>query len=228
MLKSLKKTKALFSKLGLLGHSILHHILNLHNMNPEEIWNTRYSKTQYAYGKAPNEFFEKELEKLPPTSILFPAEGEGRNAVHALRKGWNVVAFDSSNKGRDKAIALAQEHGVILDYRVEDAQFFECPKVEAIVYCYFHIPKSLKENLYTRLNSFLSDNGALIFEGFSYKNVGMGSGGPQKEGMCFTTQEVQVLFSDFKAVKVWEERVKLTEGEYHNGEAWVIRAIGTK
>jgi len=32
-------------------------------MNPEEIWNTRYSKPKYAYGKAPNDFFAKELKK---------------------------------------------------------------------------------------------------------------------------------------------------------------------
>ena len=198
-------------------------------MNLEEIWNTRYSKTKYAYGKAPNEFFAIELEKLAPASILLPAEGEGRNAVHALSKGWKVIAFDLSTQGREKAVALAQEQGYILDYRVADAESFECPiKVEVIVYCYFHVAKSMKRHLYKRLNSFLSENGVLIFEGFSYKNVGMGSGGPQNKDMCFSTQEVQGLFSDFKAVKVWEEKIKLQEGEYHNGEAWVIRAIGTK
>jgi len=41
LLKSLKKTKALFSKLGLLGHSILHHILNL--LNYESWGNMEYS-----------------------------------------------------------------------------------------------------------------------------------------------------------------------------------------
>ena len=198
-------------------------------MNLEKIWNTRYSKTKYAYGKAPNEFFAIELEKLAPASILFPAEGEGRNAVHALSKGWNVIAFDLSIQGREKAIALAQEHGYIIDYSVADAAFFECPKkVEVVVYCYFHVAKSMKRNIYNRLNSFLSEDGVLIFEGFSVNNVGMGSGGPQNKEMCFSTQEVQGIFSDFKTVKVWEEKITLQEGEYHNGEAWVIRATGTK
>ena len=94
-------------------------------MNLEEIWNTRYSKTKYAYGKAPNEFFAIELEKLAPASILLPAEGEGRNAVHALSKGWKVIAFDLSTQGREKAVALAQEQGYVLEYRVADAGSFE-------------------------------------------------------------------------------------------------------
>jgi hypothetical protein len=48
-----------------------------------ERWNDRYSKDEYAYGEQPNNFLREELEKLKPGTILFPAEGEGRNAVFA-------------------------------------------------------------------------------------------------------------------------------------------------
>lgn len=71
-------------------------------MNPEEIWNTRYSKPKYAYGKAPNDFFAKELEKLTPASILFLAEGEGH------------IEFFKSNSFYKGLIKLSELKGFLI------------------------------------------------------------------------------------------------------------------
>jgi hypothetical protein len=197
--------------------------------NPSEIWDSRYSKRIYAYGKEPNAFFASELSKIPTGGILLPADGEGRNAVHALRLGWNVIAFDQSEKGRDKAIALAEDHGLELEFTVADAREFKCPVlVDVVAYCYFHLPATEVYSIYDRLNGFLASGGNMIFEAFSVKNIGMGSGGPQTESMCFTVEEVKSMFSSFSEVEVWEEKITLKEGLYHDGEAWVIRARGIK
>lgn len=50
-----------------------------------ERWNDRYSNEEFAYGKAPNNYLKEQIEKLNAGTILFPAEGEGRNAVFAAR-----------------------------------------------------------------------------------------------------------------------------------------------
>jgi hypothetical protein len=50
-----------------------------------ERWNDRYSNSAFAYGEEPNNFFKEQIEKLNPETILFPAEGEGRNAVYAAK-----------------------------------------------------------------------------------------------------------------------------------------------
>ncbi len=83
-----------------------------------DFWNVRYSEEIYAYGTAPNVFFSSELKKLPPGKALFPAEGEGRNAVYAATCGWNVIAFDQSEAGKEKALQLAAKKGVEIDYAV--------------------------------------------------------------------------------------------------------------
>ena len=68
-------------------------------------WNERYSAHEYAFGTEPNVFFAGELRKLPrPGHILFPCEGEGRNAVYAAEQGWTVEAFDLSEMGKRKAL----------------------------------------------------------------------------------------------------------------------------
>ena len=80
-----------------------------------EKWNQNFSHPDYVYGKAPNVFLKQELDKLAPQTILFAAEGEGRNAVYAAQRGWKVSAFDISTAGRQKALRLAAENGVALD-----------------------------------------------------------------------------------------------------------------
>lgn len=72
-------------------------------------WNDRYSKNGFAFGEAPNDYLKEQLEKLDTGTILFPAEGEGRNAVFAAKLGWTVSAFDISVEGKNKAILLAKK-----------------------------------------------------------------------------------------------------------------------
>lgn len=194
-----------------------------------QIWNERFSKSVFAYGKEPNSFFAEELAKLTPARLLLPGEGEGRNALHALKQGWNVVAFDQSEKGREKAIALAEEHGQHLEYAVADAKDYLCPvMVDVLAPIYLHVPGNLQAEIYIKLTRYVTPGGHLIFEAFSEKNIGKGSGGPQTPSMCFTVDRVKQLFADFGKLEVWEETVQLDEGLYHQGEAVVIRARGTK
>ncbi|EMO25801.1 thiopurine S-methyltransferase domain protein [Leptospira interrogans serovar Bataviae str. HAI135] len=72
-------------------------------------WNERYSKEEFAFGEQPNEYLKEQLEKLEIGKILFPAEGEGRNAVFAAKLGWNVSAFDISVEGKRKRFNLQKQ-----------------------------------------------------------------------------------------------------------------------
>jgi hypothetical protein len=67
-------------------------------------WNERYANEEFAYGEEPNNYLKEQLTKLDAGKILFPAEGEGRNAVFAAKEGWTVSAFDISNEGLRKAL----------------------------------------------------------------------------------------------------------------------------
>ena len=85
-----------------------------------DFWNDRYSSKEYVYGTGPNQFYKEQLEKLAPGKILFPAEGEGRNAVYTAKKGWSVTAFDPSSEGRKKALLLAKKNKVQIEYQIEN------------------------------------------------------------------------------------------------------------
>ncbi len=85
-------------------------------------WNERYSNNEFAYGKQPNNFLKEQIEKLKAATILFPAEGEGRNAVFAAKLGWAVSAFDISVEGKKKALMLAEANNVTIDYQVGELE----------------------------------------------------------------------------------------------------------
>jgi len=49
----------------------------------KEKWDERYGAKEFAFGEQPNNYLKEQLDKIPIGKMLFPAEGEGRNAVHA-------------------------------------------------------------------------------------------------------------------------------------------------
>src|SRR5205809_7711841 len=94
------------------------------NMNDTwtDRWNERYSKDEFAFGKQLNNYLKEQLEKLNVGTILFPAEGEGRNAVFAANLGWTVSAFDICMEGKKKVDRLAKIKHVSIDYKIGDLQ----------------------------------------------------------------------------------------------------------
>jgi len=87
----------------------------------QQFWDERYAAPAFAYGTEPNVFLKAQLNKMTPGSILFPCEGEGRNAVYAASLGWGVSAFDYSVSGRDKALMLANQQDVDITYQIIQA-----------------------------------------------------------------------------------------------------------
>ena len=67
------------------------------------MWDRRFAETVYAYGKEPNAWLKAcigELAPEPNPAALFPADGEGRNAVWAASEGWSASVFDLSVEGK--------------------------------------------------------------------------------------------------------------------------------
>lgn len=196
----------------------------------KDFWNERYSQTDYVYGTGPNAFLAKILERCTPGKLLLPAEGEGRNAVYAAKQGWSVTAFDRSEAGRDKAMALAEKEGVELDYRISDFIDFEEEEVQfdALGIIYAHLPPKKRRAGYRHLLSFLKPNATVFLEGFSKAQLSRTSGGPKQEARLFSKAELQTDFQRLGELSITETEIDLHEGAYHNGKASVLRLLGRK
>lgn len=198
-------------------------------------WNDRFGKKEYAYGKEPNEYLKEQLAKLPVGNILFAAEGEGRNAVFAAQLGWEVAAFDISLEGKKKALQLATERGVTLDYRVGElpALGYAPNQFDALALIYAHFPAAIKSQMHRELDRYVRKGGVVIFEAFSKKHLEYNSknekvGGPKDLGSLFSIEEIQADFSHYDVLELEEKEIDLKEGLYHNGKGAVVRFVGRK
>ena len=200
-----------------------------------ERWNDRYSKNEYAYGEQPNDFLRGEIEKLNPGAILFPAEGEGRNAVFAAKLGWNVSAFDISAEGKNKAIRLAEANKVTIDYQVGGLEKlnYKPEQFDAIALIYAHFPADIKSRYHRTLDKYLRKNGIIIFEAFSKKHIEYIAkneevGGPKEVAMLFSIDELKSDFANYEILELEEKEIELNEGVFHNGRGSVVRFVGRK
>lgn len=200
-----------------------------------ERWNDRYSNEEFAYGEKPNNYLKEQLEKLNPGAILFPAEGEGRNAVFAAKSGWTVSAFDISSEGKNKALKLAEANGAAIDYKVGELQSlnYNPEQFDAIALIYAHFPAEIKSAIHKTLDRYLKKGGIIIFEAFSknhleYLAMNDKVGGPKDIESLFSTEEIQHDFPDYEIIELKEKEIELNEGLFHNGIGSVIRFVGRK
>ncbi|MFJ1380707.1 class I SAM-dependent methyltransferase [Capnocytophaga canimorsus] len=200
-----------------------------------EKWNNHYKTDDFVYGKSPNRFFKEEIDRLRPFSILLPAEGEGRNAVYAAKNHWQVTAFDISEEGKKKALQLAKENDVFVNYKVGELPNLDFDKAsfDAIALIYAHFPPQIRSAYHQKLITLLKKGGVVIFEGFGKKHLDYRKknpkiGGPADAESLFSLEEIQSDFADFEFETLVEQEVALSEGLLHNGIGSVIRFVARK
>lgn len=198
-------------------------------------WNDRYSNDEFAYGEEPNNYLKEQLANQNAGTILFPAEGEGRNAVYASKMGWKVTAFDISNEGKNKALKLAEKNNVSIDYKVGELETldFESEQFDAIALIYAHFPASIKSKIHQTLDQYLKKEGIIIFEAFSKKHIDYVTanekvGGPKDIESLFSIDEIKADFPNYEIIELAEKEIELNEGFFHNGKGSVIRFVGRK
>lgn len=196
----------------------------------KQFWNERYDEDVFAYGTAPNQFLKDTIHFIPQGNILFVAEGEGRNAVFAAKKGLKVSAFDYSESGQQKALSLAQMHNVTIDYLVSDvlALPYEKESFDGLVLIFAHFPAEIRKHAHLKLLELLKPGGKIIFEAFGKEQLNYTSGGPKDIDMLFSEEEVHNEFPAISFDSLSTEKIVLDEGLFHQGEGVVVRFIGTK
>lgn len=201
----------------------------------QALWDERYRIDDYAYGIAPNEYLREQLSKIPCGNIVFPAEGEGRNAVYAAQLGWHVCAYDISVEAQKKAKLLAKKSNVSIEYHVGDTDSlpYQEGQFDAMALIYAHFPSIERKNIHKKLQKLLRKGGILIFEGFSknhieYRKNNVHVGGPNDVDLLFSKEEIAQDFANFDFISLEEKEILLNEGLFHNGIGSVIRYVAIK
>ncbi len=190
----------------------------------QSFWDERYASQKYIYGEEPNPQLKSFIDRNTPGKILFPGEGEGRNAVYAALQNWDVVAMDQSSMAKTKAEALAAKHGVKIDYSIGDivASVYPPESFEAIALAFFHLPPQVRNKVHTYLASLLKPGGKLFLVGFSKQQINYNSGGPGNVDMLYSTNLLLEDFNGFQIVTNEQFVSELNEGDGHDGLASLI------
>ena len=196
----------------------------------KKFWDERYSEERYVYGKEPNEFFKREIEHITPGKILLPGEGEGRNAVYAALKGWDVTAYDFSEQAKAKAMALAKENNVKINYVVSsiDEIFYKEKEYDLVALIFVHFPSAIREKTHKAIVKLLKRRGIILIEAFNKKQISNDTGGPKDFDSLYSIKDFENDFKGLKIEKLSERHIELREGAYHKGPADVIRFRAVK
>lgn len=194
------------------------------------IWNERYDREDYAFGTQPNEWFKSVIDNLKPGRLLVPGAGEGRDAVYAAKLGWQVDAFDLSVVGKEKALRLATELEVEINYQVMDVAYFDNDrtKYDMVAMVFLHLPPEVRTPFYNKLHHSLLPGGWVVLEAFNPLQMPLTSGGPKDPAMLLTPEILRSELLYINPIENFQTRVVLNEGPLHQGEAEVVRYIGRR
>jgi SAM-dependent methyltransferase len=193
-------------------------------------WDNRYREHETVYGRKPNHYFKTFIDAHKPGRLLLPAEGEGRNALYAARRGWHVDAFDYSVVAREKALRQAAEQQLSINYTLSRAEdFTNSPdSYDAIGLIYVHLPQALRVRFHTQMYRSLKSGGFLIFEGFAKEQLQYGSGGPKDGALLYDAPSICSDFPFLHILSCGQKEIVLNEGPFHQGPASVLQLIGQK
>ncbi|PSN10995.1 SAM-dependent methyltransferase [filamentous cyanobacterium CCP5] len=194
------------------------------------MWDRRYSKSDYLYGKEPNDFVVQAAPLIPPGPVLCLAAGEGRNAVYLAQQGYAVKAVDISIVGLDKAKRLAAAAGVEIETEVVALADFKIPANYwgGILSIFAPLPPIARAKLHRQCVAGLVPGGMLVLEAYTPAQLQLKTGGPATASLMM---DLAILHHELAGLEfkygVETER-QIVEGSGHHGLGSVVQVIAVK
>lgn len=200
--------------------------------NPAQTWNARFSSDSYIFGTEPNVWLSRHLDLLPKGGrVLAVADGEGRNSVWLAKQGMQVDAFDISPVGIGKAIRLADQAGVQVNYQIAGVDDFnwQVGVYDAVVAIFIQFADpDTRATLFRRMKSALKPDGVLLLQGYTPQQLEYKTGGPPNIDHLYTEALLSDAFGDMDIVELSAYEDVLAEGTQHAGQSALIGLVARK
>lgn len=190
-------------------------------------WHERFSDERYMYGKEPNAFIASHGDRLPKGKVLCIAEGEGRNAVHLAKLGYDVTAWDYAQSGLDKTKRLAEENCVNVTTELHDLADVEwgTDEWDAIVHVFGHFPRELQERTLAGIRQALKPGGYYMSELYTEEQLAYRTGGPGSLEMLYDPKLILQTFPTDFIHHFYIGEVYRKEGLLHEGDSHVVQTM---
>lgn len=155
-------------------------------------WDERYAATGLVWSGSANQFVADELAGLTPGGALDIAAGEGRNTLWLAERGWRVTAVDFSQVGLDKGRALAEQHGLVVEWVCADALTYDAGPVafDLALLSYLQLTADERRTAVRAAFASLRPGGTFFLVAHDSTNLTEGTGGPSDPSVLFTAEEV--------------------------------------
>ena len=198
-----------------------------------DFWNKRFDTPDYIFGRAPNEYLQTQAKRYlkKGNTVLCVADGEGRNSVWLATQGMQVDAFDLSEVALDKALALAKEEAVHVQFNLAstDAWDWQPNQYDAVIGIFIQFADPvMRTRLFAQMASTLRPGGLLILQGYTPKQLDFKTGGPSILEHLYTEEMIRGLIGKLEVIdlRVYEEI--LSEGSKHTGMSALLGLVARK
>ena len=172
------------------------------NFDHKTVWDRRYNKRVYIYGKAPAVFLAENFDFISAESkVLDVGMGEGRNAVFLAQKGHHVTGIDISSVAVKKAKLLAKERNVRISTIIGTVNKYNFkPNSFDVILCFYFVDRSLNK----KLISWLKPGGLLIYAAYSLREYDKPQTKKENINYYLKSQELLTMFPGMTILKYEE------------------------
>ncbi len=196
-------------------------------------WNQRFNTPDYIFGKAANVYLQAQAKHhlKAGDTVLCVADGEGRNSVWLAKQGMQVDAFDLSEVALSKAVALANEEAVELDFNLAstDDWHWQPNQYDAVVGIFIQFADpAMRVRLFAQMVSTLKPGGLLILQGYTPKQLEFKTGGPSILEHLYTEEMIRDLIGKLEVIDLRMYEEILSEGTKHTGMSALLGLVARK
>ena len=195
-------------------------------------WNARFAADGFVFGTEPNVFLASQRGRLAPgMSALCVADGEGRNSVWLAKQGLEVTAFDFSPVGLAKAMKLAQQNGVEVDYRQADVNEWDwdAARYDVVVAIFIQfVSPAQRSRMFEGMIRALKPGGLLILQGYRPEQLRYATGGPKRVENLYTEPLLREGFAALEILHLASHDEVVDEGAGHKGMSALIDLVARR
>ena len=198
-----------------------------------DFWNKRFDTPDYIFGRAPNEYLQTQAKRYlnKGDTVLCVADGEGRNSVWLAKQGMQVDAFDLSEVALKKAVALAKEEAVHVQFSLASTEAWDWQPnhYDAVVGIFIQFADPvMRPRLFAQMVSALRPGGLLIIQGYTPKQLEFKTGGPSILEHLYTEDMIRTLIDDLEPIDLCLYEKELSEGPKHTGMSALLGLVARK
>jgi tellurite methyltransferase len=179
--------------------------------NMTSLYDERYERPGYYWGKIPSKICYRVLQLMPPDrplNLLDIGCGEGRNAVFFARNGYRVTAFDTSPKGVEKTRQLAADAGAPIEAFVADINDFRLTTSFDVLFSggvLQYVPPERRSDLFANYREYTSPGGLNVLSVFVKKPFIGKAPDAEKTAHKWVSGELLTYYHDWKMEFCTEE-----------------------